>query len=525
MESEPRTPNNVAGPDRHTVAKWVRPSSLRGRLLLFVALITASVVGAVSYLEVRSFALTIDRERSMTARLTAQAVAEDLDGRSAPLDPLDVRDTLHDFAEADVVIRSISVVRAAEGGELEVFASTSSAERVEGLDLAGRAIDSRQATDDRTPLLVSVATPLENSPSAAVVVAVSLAGVQQAREQGRTVALGFALPTILLVTLLVDLTARQLVHRPIAEIRATMARAAGGALSARAPITRNDELGSVAAGLNDMLERVEHFSDELRERVRDATEQLRQRNLELAENYSQMLTLRETLARTERMAALGHMAANVAHQVGTPLNLVSGYVQMIRDDPDTSAAVRQRLNTVDAQIQQVTRVVRAMLDQARQPPHREKTRLAVLIGRVCDLIAPRLARSGVQVVMSVPDDLPPIEADAVQLELAVLNLVTNALDAMPTGGTLTLKGTAVDHLVRLEVRDTGPGIPESLIDRIFEPWVTTKPAGQGTGIGLGIVRDVVRAHGGVTSVRNARDGGAVFTIDLPRLGSTSLTLT
>jgi len=500
------------------VAKWASPRSLRGRLLLFVALISAVVVGAVSYFEVRSFALSLEAELADTAQRTAQATADDLENRPAPLDPLDVRDILHDFAETDAVVRSISVVRMGDGGRPEVFASTSSEERSDIVALAVRAMETGQLVSDRNTLLASVAVPLRPAEAGAVVAAVSMSGVRQARVRGRTIALVFTLPTILLVTLLVDFTARQLIHRPLAEIRGTMERAADGELNARAAVLRGDELGQVADGLNAMLNRLEHFNEALRERVRDATDQLHQRNAELADNYNQMLTLREALAGAERMAALGHWAATVAHQVGTPLNLVSGYVQMVRDDPSTSPLVRQRLDTVDVQIQQVTRVLRTMLDQARRPPYRERVQLAAIIKRVRELLGPRLASAAVKADIAVPETLPPIDADPVQLEMALLNLITNALDAMPGGGTLTIRAITSENRIRLDVADTGTGIPPGLLDRIFEPWMTTKPKGKGTGIGLGIVRDVIRAHGGIASARNAPEGGAIFTIELPAAG-------
>ena len=105
----------------------------------------------------------------------------------------------------------------------------------------------------------------------------------------------------------------------------------------------------------------------LQQRVREATSELLVRNAELEESYQRVLGLQEALARAERMAAVGEMAASVAHQVGTPLNLVSGYVQMIREDPQTQTAVRQRLEIVEAQLSQVTHVLRTMLDEARQP--------------------------------------------------------------------------------------------------------------------------------------------------------------
>jgi len=272
----------------------------------------------------------------------------------------------------------------------------------------------------------------------------------------------------------------------------------------------------VADGLNDMLGRLEHASDALQQRVREATSELLVRNAELEESYQRVLGLQEALARAERMAAVGEMAASVAHQVGTPLNLVSGYVQMIREDPQTQSGVRQRLEIVEAQLSQVTHVLRTMLDEARQPSPRDTTSLVALVERACAIARPRLVRSGVQLDVRLDEPLPDVDANAPQLELALLNLVTNALDAMPEGGTLTIHGVATERGIRLEVADSGPGIPADLLPHLFEPWVTTKPVGHGTGLGLSIVREVLRAHGGEIHAANQPGDGAVFTIDLPR---------
>jgi signal transduction histidine kinase len=253
---------------------------------------------------------------------------------------------------------------------------------------------------------------------------------------------------------------------------------------------------------------------QLVDRIDQATRDLSLRNTQLAASQNAMLALRESLSHTERVAALGQVAANVAHQAGTPLNLVSGYVQMIRDDPRTDERTRARLVTVDAQIQQVTRVLRTMLDRARQPSGLAIVALAHVIERVRELAQPRLSRANIQLELSVDSDLPLVKADAAQLEMALLNLVTNALDAMPDGGTLSIAARACPDGARLEIADTGGGIAAPIVDRLFEPWVTTKPAGQGSGLGLAIVRDVVRGHGGSIAVSN-QPAGAVFVITLP----------
>src|SRR4029078_5711360 len=128
-----------------------------------------------------------------------------------------------------------------------------------------------------------------------------------------------------------------------------------------------DELGTIATRLNEMLDQLERFNLSLQDRIEEATRDLSLRNAQLADSRNQLFAARESLARAERVAALGQVAANVAHQVGTPLNLESGEVQLIRDDPRTDDRIRSKLRTVDQQIQQVTRVLRTMLDHARPP--------------------------------------------------------------------------------------------------------------------------------------------------------------
>jgi two-component system, NtrC family, sensor kinase len=443
-------------------------------------------------------------------------VVDDLKSRGVDFDPADVRDILTELIEANPALLSLSIF-AADGQSVAVLTSTLSEERVEAIELAREAMSSGAERSDTDARRVAVAVPLRrDGKSVAVVASVSMAGVEQARSRGRDVAMRFALPTVLLVTVLIDAVTRRVVHQPIAELQKTIRHVSGGDLTSRAAVVRRDELGMVADGLNDMLGRLEHSSDVLQQRVREATSELLVRNAELEDSYQRVLGLQEALARAERMAAVGEMAASVAHQVGTPLNLVSGYVQMIREDPQTQTGVRQRLEIVEAQLSQVTHVLRTMLDEARQPTPKITTSLAPIVDRACAIARPRLARSGVHLDVRLDESLPDVDANAPQLELALLNLITNAVDAMPEGGTLAIHGAATEKGIRLEVADSGPGIPVDLLPHLFEPWVTTKPVGHGTGLGLSIVREVLSALGGEIRAANRDGGGAVFTIDLPR---------
>ena len=503
---------------RPTVAKWLQDLSLGTRLSFLIGLIVFGVVTSVSYLEVRSYEDHIDSDLVDTARLAARSAADQLAEWPLPLDPLDIRDSLHDLIEADPVVDSISVIEAGESGHPRVFTSTSTEERTELLDLAGRAIATKALASLRSSTLVMFALPVPRRERYAVAVTVGLESLAQARTHELRVALGFAVPTIVLVTILVHLTVRRLVGQPLNAILGVMNATAEGDLRARTTMTRRDELGLIAGGLNTMLDQLERFNRSLHDRIEEATRDLSLRNTQLAASQNELFALRESLAHAERVAALGQVAANVAHEAGTPLNLVSGYVQMIRDDPETDERIRSRLRTVDAQIQQVTRVLRTMLDHARRPSAFTLVAVADIIERVREVAQPQLSRSHIRLDVSVGDDLPAVRADATQLEMALLNLVTNALDAMPGGGALSIGARARPDGVRIEVADTGYGIAPDVIDRLFESWVTTKPAGQGTGLGLAIVRDVVRAHGGSISASN-RSKGALFVIDLPSAGA------
>jgi len=205
----------------------------------------------------------------------------------------------------------------------------------------------------------------------------------------------------------------------------------------------------------------------------------------------------------------------VAHQVGTPLNLISGYVQMLQEDASVDPKTGRRLQIVQEQIAKVTSVVRSVLDHSRRPGNRASIALGPLLTRVADVARPKLDASRIALKLGVSDALPPIWADSEELELAILNLVTNSLDAMPKGGTLTIRAAASETGVRVEVSDTGTGIPKELLPRIFDPWVTTKTAGHGTGLGLSITHDVIARHGGTIVAASDPGRETLFTIELP----------
>jgi two-component system, NtrC family, sensor kinase len=502
---------------RPSVAKLRRSLSLRTRLTLLVTLAVALVIGVQAVIEIGVFERTVERDLLETARLTALTVSDDFELRREPIDLDAVSAMLHEVAVSAPAIRTVSIISVA-GEQTEVLASTSSVERPEALTAARQAVDRHQTVILSGPpgtAIVAAPTLRDGRPAGAAVVTVSLGSVAQLRTKGRQVTLWFAPIVVLLLTLVIDWFARRLIHRPVARIHDAMQRAGDGDFSARASVVRPDEIGDVASGLNDMLARLQHFNEALQDRVDEATSELRVKNQELVESYRRVFALREALARAEQMAAVGQMAASVAHQVGTPLNLISGYVQMLHQDMAVDPKTSRRLVIVQEQIAKVDAVVRTMLDHARRPDTRWPTSIGALLARVADVARPKLDASRISLKLEVAADLPPVEADSEELELSILNLVNNSLDAMPSGGTLSIRAVDAGSHVRIDITDSGVGIAPDLLPRIFDPWVTTKPAGRGTGLGLSITRDVIARHGGTISA-DSEPGRTTFTIRLPR---------
>lgn len=330
------------------------------------------------------------------------------------------------------------------------------------------------------------------------------------------VMLWIVLSGVLLLTLLIDQAARLLIYRRLAGMRQTMQRAAAGQLSARAAPDGLDEIGVVARGLNDILEGLERLSEAVDVRLEAASEKFRLKSAEIADTHREMAVLSDELARAGRLAALGQAAANMAHQIGTPLNLISAYVQLLLQSARSEGDSVERLKAIQDQVAKVTAIVRGALDSSRPPaiPH-ERADLATLVRRVCRMARPMVEQAGVEMEVVVPDGPTAFLTDPLQLELALLNFISNGVDAMPSGGKLTIRlDRGVDNL-RLHIEDTGGGIPPDLVAHIFEPWVTTKAPGKGSGLGLSIARQVIASHGGSIQVDNRPGKGVRFTIDLP----------
>ena len=224
------------------------------------------------------------------------------------------------------------------------------------------------------------------------------------------------------------------------------------------------------------------------------------------------------LIQAEKLSAMGHMAGALAHEIRNPLSVIIGYVCDILERMPPSHSDRAALAAVDRCAQRCNRLVENLLRFARLPKEKEPFNLSEALEE--SVMLARLGRKALDV--KVTTDLrveSPYVGRRSEIEQVVVNLCTNAIDAMPKGGTLTLRteqtrASGRDWVV-ISVQDTGVGIPEQLRKRIFEPFITTKSGTQGTGLGLSIVSDIVRAYGGCMEVQSTPGQGAIFKVYLP----------
>ena len=517
----------------------MRPLKLHTKTTLLASAITLAVLGVVLALISVRFAERVREEQKLLAQIQADNLADHISRMPQPRDPEQIARlaTLAHGGRPDAV-----TVRVWErvGGLFQEVASSSANLPAEDVPddvkaalrsgLETRVIEARPAGSDDS--LYRVFAPVSDGDrlSGAVEVIERLdSALSIAWDYGRG-AFWLAPLAVALITAGLFILFRHFVYLPVERMLGAMERAGAGDLSAEAPAAAEDEIGRLARGFNRMLARLREMTAErdaqnqlLERRVRDATSELEDRNLQLEETNLELYQTARRLTELERLAAAGQTAAQLAHEVGTPLNLISGHVQLLlasqAHDPE---AERKRLQTISTQIERIERIVRHMLDRTR-PEAAEMSPLDLnqLLRRIFDATAPTLDASDVRLTHALAQDLPAVVGDADRLQQVFINQVNNALHAMPDGGELRVKTAFVNTpgdgagAVTVEFEDTGTGMTEEVRARIFDPLYTTKARGRGTGLGLVVVRQALSEHGGRIEVESEAGAGSRFRLTFP----------
>lgn len=313
-------------------------------------------------------------------------------------------------------------------------------------------------------------------------------------------------------------------HRPVKEILHAMAQTRGGALVARAPVRRNDELGEIAKRFNelmdditsrsaereDLLQQIGTLNSELQKKVELATYELRCTNANL-------IRTQQRLAQSERMAAIGQVTASLAHEIGTPLNAVAGHLQLMGRDHRDEPVTQRRLNIINGQLSAIVQTVKGLLERThRRAVSFDLTDVNELVNELIQLIGPMLESRRIAAAIELEDGLPAVLADRDSLHRVFLNLVNNSCDAMPNGGQLDISTHYSQQRDEIEImfRDSGVGIAPNVIEHLFEPMFTTKQSGGG--FGLVIAHDIIAEHRGRIELVPGSTG-AVFVLTLPAM--------
>ena len=306
----------------------------------------------------------------------------------------------------------------------------------------------------------------------------------------------------LALALLVAVALQRQVLRPLANLAHSIRALGEGRRGPPLPVKRHDELGELAEAFNRMTERLE----EARQRVVAEAE------------YA--LDLEQQLRRSETLAVAGRLASGIAHEVGTPLNIISGRAEMVLRSLPPEHPGRQDLERIIHQIDRVSNIVRSLLDTVRLGKIEiQRVPVEPLISRLLPLLEHVARKRGISITTGIPAGVPDVAGDPGRLQQVFINLLMNAVEATPSDGLINIRAWSSSNEgragVTVEVADTGPGIPLDALEQVFEPFYTTKPVGEGTGLGLTISRDIVRDHGGTIVAESHPGKGSAFTVWLP----------
>jgi len=327
------------------------------------------------------------------------------------------------------------------------------------------------------------------------------------------------LASLVVVILAVHIFFLRAVRTPVKDMIRVMEGAEKGQLHVRASLRSMDEIGMLAAHLNRMLRRIENFNTELERKVQESTAGLAEANEELRRINEELFETQKKLARSERLAVAGQLAASLAHEIGTPLNSISGHVQLLARRNDADESTRRRLQIIEKQIDNIVRTVNQLLSWSRKFELKiELVDLRRVVEEAVLLSSPALQVRKILAKLSMAKDCPKIYGDAGYLQQVFLNLINNSMDAMPRGGELRIETRLANdgtRQVAIRVADNGAGMSPDTMAHVFDPMFTTKRMGTGTGLGLAICEQIIHQHGGTIQVESEPGRGTTFTLLLP----------
>lgn len=320
----------------------------------------------------------------------------------------------------------------------------------------------------------------------------------------------FTLLLMLVLSLCLSFMIQKLINRPVIELLQHTQKLTRGELSSRIPNRRKDELGTLATAFNDMTENLQEAQNELTIWGTTLECKVEERTREIEQMQAQLI-------QSAKLASLGQFVAGIAHEINNPLTGILMFSSLVDRDPRLHIELKPNMNTVMGETKRCAKIVQNLLDFSRNsPPEKESKSIHQILDHTLSLTLNQNSFHKIELIKNYAKDLPEIPVDPAQIEQVFMNMMINAEQAMPDGGSLIIKTDNVQpETITITMKDTGKGIPEESIEKIFDPFFTTKGRHKGTGLGLSISYGIIKCHGGQINVESSLGKGTTFVISLP----------
>jgi two-component system NtrC family sensor kinase len=521
---------------------WYRSLSLK--LILWVGAITVIVIGVFAYVNLHSQQKQLMDEAIVGAKQLSATLTRSLRF-----------DMLHNYREA--LYNSIETIGAQEGIEkIRIFNKVGAIMFSSDKEEMGQLVDKkaeacyachavdkpleRLDTPERSRIfrvnghrLLGMITPIYNEPDCynaachyhprdqrvlgVLDISLSLAATDKRIQEIKGKTMLFSVITILAISLIIGLFVQRGVYRPVKELVAGTTRVASGDFDHTIPARSDDEIGQLAESFNTMTQRLKKADGEIKDLIKNLEKKVTKRTDELKAVQYQLL-------QSEKLASIGKLAATIAHEINNPLNGILTYTKLIERKladgtlkKDEIPKFLSYLGIMERETERCSTIVRNLLDFARQrePSLKPDVDINAVVKEALSLLANQIALQEITLEKKF-NQLPPIMADPMQLRQVFLNIILNACEAMNNEGVLTVT-TALSNkrkkAVRVEIADSGVGIDEKDLPKIFDPFFTSKE--KGTGLGLSVVYGIINSHQGTIEVDSKAGEGTTITITLP----------
>jgi two-component system NtrC family sensor kinase len=332
---------------------------------------------------------------------------------------------------------------------------------------------------------------------------------------------GFSLGFIVIASLAVGFFVHRLVYLPLRDLESGAQRLSAGNLDQPIPVRSNDEFGRLAASFNAMTDALRNSRAELRDWAHTLGQKVEQRTQELRRAQAETV-------RGEKLASVGLLASGVAHELNNPLTGILTFSHLLRRKMPDKSPEAEDMDLVIRETKRCAAIIKRLLDFAREKqPEKKFTDLNQVIEDTVRLVERPAHLRDIEITADLDRTLPPIWIDADQIKQVVMNMLVNAQHAVEEKGSIVIRTRRSPHLrapaqgaepipmVEISIVDTGCGIPEENLRRIFDPFFTSKDVGKGTGLGLSVSHGIVEAHGGLIEVESKVGEGSTFRVLLP----------